>query len=331
MVRIRKANYLDKFKFKKVISFLNSDAIEHYTKVFTNFPFDLLHHILPLELKFLPESHVIEENKEIIGMATVTPTAGNPYKLVISRLFLEQDYFNAGKQLLEFIIAKYGAKGASTFIATIDDSYDELLTLFTEGCGFRQCSSEQMWKMNDIRISKTDNSFFRVFKNSDAQAVASIFNDSVMNHFKHSILKTKNEYIDPLFAGLKDDCQFKYIIEDVNSKNIKAYFSINTNDNCNYTLDIVNSAWYECSFDDILAFAANQISKRKKDFTLFVKVKKYTNTAEELEKFLVAKSASCVQNQLILVKDFYKIIKEPQQARKIVFFNEIIEKPVFKI
>lgn len=331
MVRIRKANYLDKFKFKKVISFLNSDAIEHYTKVFAYFPLDLIHYILPLGLKFLPESHVIEENKEIIGMATVSPTAGNPYKLVISRLFLEQDYFNAGKQLIDFIISKYGAKGASTFIATIDDSYDELLTLFMDGCGFRQCSSEQMWKMSDIRISKTENTFFRGFKNSDAQAVAGLFNDSIINHFKHSILKTKEEYLDSFFVGLKDDSQFKYVIEDESSKKIKAYFSINTADNNNFTLDIANSAWYNCSFDDILAFVVNQISKRKKDFTLFVKVKKYTNTAEELEKFLLEKGASCVQNQLILVKDFYKIIKEPEQARKIVFFNEVNGKPVFKI
>lgn len=331
MVKIRKANYFDKFKLRKIISFLNHNAIEHYTKVFTSFPLDVIHYVLPLGLKFLPESYVIEENKEIIGMATIAPTLGNPYKLVISRLFLEQDYFNAGKQLLEFVITRYGAKGASTFIATIDDSYDELLTLFVDGCGFRQCSSEQMWKMSDIRISKTENSFFRLFKNSDAEAVSSLFNDSVMTHFKHSILKTKNEYKDSLFAGLNDDSQFKYVIEEINSKRIKAYFSINTNDNSNYTLEIVNSGWYECSFDDILAFAVKQISKRKKDFTLFVKVKKYTTTAEELEKFLVDKKASCVQNQLILVKDFYKVIKEPEQARKIVFFNEVIEKPVFKI
>jgi len=137
-----------------MISFLSSDAINHYTKVFMNFPFYFVHNLLPLNLKFLPESYVIEENKEIIGMVTVSPSAGNPYKLNISRLFLEQDYFNAGKQLIDFVISKYGAKGASTFVAKIDDSYDELLSLFAEGCGFRQCSSEQLWKMDTIRFTK---------------------------------------------------------------------------------------------------------------------------------------------------------------------------------
>lgn len=332
MVRIRKANYFDKFKLKKMISFLSSDAINQYTKVFMNFPFNTIHDLLPLNLKFLPESYVIEENKDIIGMITVSPTAGNPFKLNISRLFLEHDYFNAGKQLIEFVISKYGAKGASTFVAKIDSSYEELLHLFAEGCGFRQCSSEQLWKMNSIRFTNTNNPFFRPFKNSDAQAVAMLFNDSIITHFKHSISRTKNEYLEPVFEGLKDGYKFKYVIEDENLKTVKAYFSLTTNDNLNYILDVTTSPWYdECSGDDILSFTINQISKRQKDFYLFVKVKKYTTTAESFEKYLVEKDFKCVQNQLVLIKDFYKLIKEPQLLHKVVLFNEINENPVFKI
>jgi len=331
MVRIRKANYFDKFKLKKMISFLSTDVINHYTQVFKNFPFSLIHNLLPLTLKFLPESYVIEENKDIIGMVTVSPTAGNPLKLGISRLYLEHDYYNAGKQLIEFVISKYGAKGASSFIATIDDSYDELLHLFVDGCGFRQSSCEQMWKMNEIRFTKSDNSFFRPFKNSDAQSVAMLFNDSLITHFKYSISKTKNEYLEPFFRGLKDDYSFKYVVEDENLKTVKSYFSLTTNDNLNYFLDVTSSPWYDCSWEDILSFTVNQISKRNKEFFLFVKVKKYTTTSENFEKFLVEKGFKCVQNQLILVKDFYKLLKEPEQAHRIVLFNEINEKPVFKV
>jgi len=331
MVRIRKANYFDKFRFKKMISFLSNDLINHYTKVFMNFPFNIIHDVLPLRIKFLPESYVIEDNKEIIGMVTVSPTAGNPFKLTISRLFLEQDYYNAGKQLIEFVISKYGAKGANTFIATIDDSFDELLHLFADGCGFRHCSSEQMWKMDTIRFTKTDNSFIRPFKNSDAQAATMLFNDSVITHFKHSISRTKDEYIEPIFKGLSDNSKFKFVIEDENLKTLKAYFSINTNDNLNYILDVTTSAWYDCSWEDILHFTINQISNRQKDFFLFVKVKKYTTTSECFEQYLVEKGFKCIQNQLILVKDFYKLIKEPEQTHRIVLFNDISEKPVFKV
>lgn len=331
MVRIRKANYLDKLKLKKMISFLSTDIINHYTKGFMHFPVNILHDLLPLKLKILPESYVIDENKKIIGMVTVLPTAGNPYKLEISRLYLDQDYFNTGKQLIDYVIAKYGAKGASTFIATVDDSYDELLHLFADGCGFRQCSSEQLWLLNNHNISKTEGTFFRPFKNSDAQAIAMLFNDSVITHFKYTISKTKKEYFEPFFSGLESDCEFKYVIEDEKLKTIKAYFSLKTNDNTNFILDVTQSPWYDCSWDDILSFTLNQISKRKKDFNIYVKVKKYTTTAESLEKYLLEKQAKCVQEKIILVKDFYRIVKEPQETQKIVLFNGITEKPVFKL
>ena len=331
MTRIRKTNYFDKFKLKKMISFLRTDVINHYTKGFTNFPVNFLHDILPLKLKFLPESYVLEENNNIIGMVTILPTAGNPLKIEISRLFLEQDYFNAGKQLIDFIIAKYGARGASTFVAKVDDSYNELLHLFADGCGFRQCSSEQLWKLNNIHLSKIDNVFIRPFKNSDAQAIAMLFNDSIITHFKYSISRTKDEYLDSLFKGLKNDCTFKYVIEDENLKTIKAYFSLTTSDNNNYILNVTTSPWHDCSWDSILDFTIAQITKRKKEFNIYIKVEKYTVTAEGLEQYLTEKGAICVQNKLILVKDFYKIIKEPQQTHKILLFNEINEKPVFKI
>lgn len=331
MVRIRKANYFDKFKLKKMISFLSSDAINSYTKVFMDFPFNSVHEFLPMKFKFLPESYVIEENKDIIGMITLSPTPGNPFKLCVTRLFLEHDYYNAGKQLIEFVVSKYGAKGANAFMATIDDSHDELLHLFVDGCGFRQCSSEQLWKMEKIRFSKENDTFFRPFKNLDAQAVAMLFNDSVITHFKHSVSRTKSEYAEPLFYGLKNSYKFRYVVEDSDFKTIKAYFSLTTCDNLNYILDVTTSPWYDCSWEDIFNFTVKEISKRKKDFYLFVKVKKYTNTAESFEQYLTGQGFKCVQNQIILVKDFYKLVKEPQSAQRILLFNEISEKPVFKV
>lgn len=331
MARIRRTGYLDKYKLKRMISFLSTDAANSYTKVLMNTPFSFLHNLLPLKLKFLPESFVLVENKDIIGMITVIPSVGNSYRINISRLFLEQNYFNAGKQLVEFIIAKFGAKGANTFMVSIDDSYDELLQLFTEGCGFRQCSSEQLWKMEEIRFTDSNNTFFRPFKNSDAQAVTMIFNDSINSHFKHSLSKTKDEFIDPLLLGLNNTNKFKYVVEDPNLKTVQAYFSITTGDNFNYILDIISSNWYEIPLDDIFEFAVNQISKRKKDFYLFVKSHKYRVKSEAFEKYLIEKGFHCVRNQLVLVKDFYKLIQEPEFARKIVLFGEINEKPVFKI
>ena len=46
--------------------------------------------------------------------------------------------------------------------------------------------------------------------------------------------------------------------------------------------------------------------------------------------FLDEGEFTLVQNKSVLVKDFYKLIKEPEKARRIALFNEVSEKPVFK-
>src|SRR5574344_67864 len=292
MAKIRRANFFDKFELKKMVSFLGSDAVSLYTKAFMNFPFNFLHEVLPLKLKFLSETFVLEEKKELSGMITVSTVKGNHSKIFINRLFLSHDYFNTGKQLIDFIMAKFGAKGANAFLCLIDDSYSELLHLFSEGCGFRQCSSEQLWKLADIKIV--------------------------------------NEYKESVFRGLTSDIEFQYIVEDEALKTILAHLSVSTSDNQNYILEITDTPWHECPYEDILNFAVKEISKRNKKFSLFIKLKKYMTTAENLEKFLQEKGAVCVQNQILMVKDFYKVIQNAELNQKIVLFNEIKEKPVFK-
>lgn len=330
MAKIRRANFFDKFELKKMVSFLGSDAVSLYTKAFMNFPFNFLHEVLPLKLKFLSETFVLEEKKELSGMITVSTVKGNHSKIFINRLFLSHDYFNTGKQLIDFIMAKFGAKGANAFLCLIDDSYSELLHLFSEGCGFRQCSSEQLWKLADIKLVKENNSFFRIFKNSDAQAVSMLFNEAVITHFKYSVSKIANEYKESVFRGLTSDIEFQYIVEDEALKTILAHLSVSTSDNQNYILEITDTPWHECPYEDILNFAVKEISKRNKKFSLFIKLKKYMTTAENLEKFLQEKGAVCVQNQILMVKDFYKVIQNAELNQKIVLFNEIKEKPVFK-
>lgn len=331
MARIKKVGYFDILRLKKKISFLSTNVLKHYTKVFMNFPLGVFHEFLPIKFKFLPESYIIQENKEILGLITISPTPGNPYRLVITRFFLEQDCFNEGKQLIDFVIAKYGAKGATSFISTVDDSYDELLYLFADECGFRQCSSEQLWKLEEIRFSNASEVFIRPFKNSDAKAAAECFNDSVITHFKYSISKSKEEYSEPLFSGLSEHYKLRFVLEDENRKSINAFFSIKTADNSNYILNITNSGWCECPYEEILKFSVNQISRRSKKFNLFVKLNNYTSTAELLETYLKSIGAKCFQNQLILVKDFHRVVKDPEFSNKIALFSSIYEKPVFKI
>lgn len=331
MTIIRKLRISDRNKVKNMISFLGNDEAEKFVNKLISTSCDIFHYWLPLKLKFLAESYVLVDDNDLHGMITVIPTSGNPHKINITKLLFKKDYYDIGKHLVEFIISRFGAKGAQTFIAAVDESHDELLKLFIDGCGFRKCASEELWRVNNIDFRTSETNIFRKFRNFDAQAAAMLFNDSLITHFKPSLLKTKNEYTDRFFAGLSDGTEFKYVLEDVNLRTLAAFFSIKTHDNHNYIIDITVSNGFVPDYDLILGFARNEIKKRQSDFSMFIKSKKYVQNSENFEEYLKEKEFKCVQNQMILVKDFYKLIKQEIPTHEVILFAESTGRPVFKL
>ena len=331
MTIIRKLRISDKDKVKNMISFLGNDEAEKFVKKLISTSCDIFHYWLPLKMKFLTESYVLVDEKDLHGMISVIPASGNPYKINITKLLFKKDYYDIGKHLVEFIISRFGAKGAQTFIAAVDESHDELLKLFIDGCGFRKCASEELCRINHVDFRTSDMNAFRKFRNSDAQAAAMLFNDSLITHFKPSLLKTKDEYSDIFFTGLSDGTEFKYVLEDVNLHTLAAFFSIKTYDNYNYVIDITVSNGFIPDYDTILGFARNEIQKRQKEFSMFIKSKKYVQNSENFEEYLKEKDFKCVQNQMILVKDFYKLIKQDVPTHEVILFAETTGRPVFKL
>ena len=255
-------------------------------------------------------------------MISVLPTIGNHQRINITKLLFKKDYYDIGKQLIEFVIARYGAKGAQTFVASIDESHDELLKLFIDGCGFRKCADEELYRVDNSGFISNDIHGFRQFRNSDAQAVAMLFNDSLITHFKPSMLKTKNEYYSKLFKGLADNIEWQYVLEDENLHTLLAYFSIKTYDGHNYVLDITSSTGFTLNYDNVIGFVKQEITKRSKQYSLFVKLKKYVSNSNDLAEYLKNNKFNCVQTQMILVKDFYKLIKQESPTSEVVLFAE---------
>lgn len=324
MTIIRRLSILDASKIKKMIAFLGEDEAEKFIKKLMENSCSIFHQFLPLKFKVLPESYVLEVDKTLHGVITVKPTRGNPYKLSITRLLFEQDYYEVGKQLIDYIITKYGAKGAETFLVSIDDSHDELLKLFTTGCGFRQCSCELLYKIpkKAHRINRTESIIFRPFKNADAEKICDMYNSSVINHFRPSLLKNKEEFKEEIFYGLSSSYELKYVMEDISAKIPLAYFSITTYDNINYTVSVDVQDGYNVDYSLIFGFINRELRRRKRDFNLFVKVLKYIKDNERLEEYLKRKDGTCISTQLVLVKDFYKLVKEPSKNLGIVLFND---------
>ncbi len=320
MTRIRKLFCFDYPKINKMISYLGQEEYARFAKMIMEEPAGILNNLMPLRYKFKPESYILLEDEDILGLITVAPTSGNPYKINITRLVFKQDFYNVGKQLIEFVVAKYGAKGAHTFMVYVDSSHDELCTLFVKGCGFRQCSYENLWKLDNFQPQSTTCAAFRPCQNEDVNYIAELYNSELKNLYKPSMERIAQEYLEPVFAGFNTCYKNRYVLNDADK--IIAYISLTTVDNLNFIIDISTNNGYEFDYDEILNFALKEINRRKSSFTAFLKHRQYAKNADKLEEYLHNRNLNCIQTQCVFVKDFYKPVKEAENVLKIFSFGE---------
>ena len=67
-------------------------------------------------------------------------------------------------------------------------------------------------------------------------------------------------------------------------------------------------------FPMILSFAVKKIIKRNKNFKLYIKNKKYFQSGETIEKFFKENRFEMLHNNAILVKDFFKVVKQESKS-----------------
>ncbi len=322
MTRIKQLNCFDIPKIRKMTEYLGSDDSDRFAREMRTEAVRTIHKFFPLKYKFLPESFILLEKNEILGMITILPTMGNPYKINITRLIFQNNLYDVGKQLVDFAIARYGAKGATSFSVTIDASHEELFGLFLNQCGFRHCSSENLWKIENFQTKDVHPANFRVCQNSDAKKVSDLYNGELNALYKPSLVRIKSEFKEPFFEGITNFYKNRYVLEEPLHHRIIAYLSVTTSDNTNFILDLTTNNGYEISYDEILAFAINEISARKSYFYTFIKQKKYTKTSDKFEEYLKNKNFNCIQTQNVLVKDLYKPIRQKENALQVFLFGE---------
>ena len=292
-------------------------------------PFLPLHHLLPHKFKFLPESFVLKEGKSLKGLITIAPTKCRYKKMEIQKLFFEENSLTDAAELVQFAVSKYKAMGASSILVKVDDYLPDLLTLFVSKCGFSQISYEKLWRINKFIDTPFDKREFRSFRNSDAKAVTNLYNDSLLPHFRPLLGKEVREFKENLFKGLSYYSEYKYIIEDKKTKAVIGCISIQTSDNENYVIDIIQTSWVNLDINAIINYASYQIKKRKKRFGLFVKTKRYTSLGENYEKQFVQNGFECVQNQIVLTNSSARVLREtPKNIKYTVLADFLPTKPI---
>lgn len=322
MSKIRKLYYFDKKNTQEMISFLNNNVYDTYINHIMFNPFIPLHHLLPLRLKFLPESYILKDKKVVKGLITIAPTRCRIKKMEIQKLLFEEGAFEDAVELIQYAVSKYKAMGAVSIMVKVDDYLPDLLSMFVSKCGFSQISYEKLWRINKFVEADFNPKDFREFRNSDAQMIANLYNESLLPHFRPLLSREVKEFKDIFFKGLSYYNEYKYIIEDRKSKNIIGGLSIKTSDNENYIVDILQTNWIELDINTIIAFATAQIKKRKKRFGLFIKTQRYTSCGEKLEKQFMENGFECVQNQIVLTNSSARVLKDTEKSGKYTVLSD---------
>lgn len=323
MSKIRKVYFFDKKNTEEMISFLNNSASDNYINRIMFNPFLPIHYLLPLRLKFLPESYVYEENKVVKALITVAPIKCRYKKMEIQKLFFEEDFLAETSELVQFVVSKYKAMGATSVIVKVDDYLTDLVAMFINNCNFSQISYEKLWRIKDNIEPTFNKKDFRPFRNSDAKDVANLYNEVLLPHFRPLLSKTKQEFKESFFKGLSYYNEYKYVVEGDSPNKINACITIKTFDNENYIVDIVQSAWANLDLTSLISYAVYQIKKRKKKFGLFIKSKKYTSSGEQYENYFAENRFECVQNQLILTNSSAKVLRTDSKSSKYIVLSEL--------
>ena len=299
-----------------MISFLNNDAGNTYINGIMFNPLILFHHLLPLSIKYLPESYVLKDKKNIKGLITVAPNKGKQKKVEIKKLFFEENSYEEASELVQYAVSKYKAMGAVSVLVKVDDYLPELISMFVNKCGFSQMSHERLWRIKKFPECAYDKREYRYFRNSDSQAVAGIYNDSLLPHFRPLFSREATEFKEDIFKGLSYISEYKYTIIDKKTRNITGCIIIQTSDNENYIIEIVQNSWSNLDVNEILSFAVSKIKRRNKKFGLFIRTKRYTNLGENYDRIYMDNGYECIQTQNVLTNSSARVLKVEEKTGK---------------
>lgn len=326
MVKIRRLTLFDIDTLKAMIEHdelaISLNLLEE--KHFTPFPLDILHEMLPVNKRFLQESYVAVEDNELIGVICVIPDGKQRSRWKINKLILHRDSESVGKQLIDFVISKYGAQGVETFISVIDEDNASAISILKDQCNFRSCSKIQVWKLENLEhINESfDTTHFRAANLKDANSALEMDTQNLFPQFKNSLSKHKKDFQISLSTRIQNhlnNYRPKYIVIE-NSKNnsIEGFFTLLTQDFQKFWLDATISLAYQDYFEDIIKYSVEYCLRKGSNPQLYTYIRKYYQSSNKSEEYLKNYGFKLVKNQEVLVKDFWKPIKAEEKNKSTV-------------
>jgi len=291
--------------------------IEIKNIVFTHNGFNFLkyilcfiNHLLPIRLKFTNESYIAIVDGKKSALVTLDKDSKSYTRFKITKLILEEYSASVAPQLINYVISKYRAQGATSFYVVVDEKQVELLNIFKNEMNFRQCGYEYLYKINSINT--TQSIFLKPFKKERASEICNFYNENI-NSFNKFLFARQN-------YQFKNNC-YKYVFYNDEEDKMLGYFEVATK-NCqdfyiNFSIDFA----YNIYIIDAIKFIYSKLKQKYKHFNLFIKVKDYFMNSKELIAILEENKIEFISKSQVLAKDYYKEIKENNLFKnaKIIF------------
>ena len=325
MAKIRRFNISHFKKVQKMISSISPDEKISYSGTVCGGILDIFQDLMPLALRKSPESYiVINDNNDVKAFITVEVTKGNRHKWFIKQLFLDKNSFDEGKQLIGYIVAKYGALGADTFCVLIDENDETSAELFSKRCGFRLCSREVVWHAPEFDLNTGYKwSDFCKLSNFEAKKVANLFNDAIAPHFRFSLEQDIDEFKSPILKNPFKKYPEKFVLKN-SDKSILAYLEYHFVNQKDFLVDLIVTKPFEDEYLPILKAVISYLKNIVPNGNIFVLNRNYMTSAKCFEDIFHGYGFEKTQIKMLLVKDFYKPLKSEEPiVNPAVIFNEI--------
>ncbi len=323
MTKIIPIRQSDIKKIVKMIEYVSPGMSPDMTgnENFIHFPVNIVHNILPVHMKFLQECYVAVENNEPLGLISLISDGHTKTRWKINRLVLGMNAYDIGKQLIDYVVNKYGGAGVEIFITVIDENYPEAIALFKNACFFRNYSKINVWKYENPYELEADVKYklFRKPRLSDSKKLLELDSEAILPHLRVSLVKTAEDFKfnlkNKIISNLRGYKTGKYILDNPEKESIEGLLSIFTSDSIHYWVDITLSLAYQRYYEDFINFVIAKIKSENDNASIYVGVKEYHQAAKFMTEVLSAQSFKLCGNFQVLLKDYWQPVKNYKENK----------------
>lgn len=273
-------------------------------------------HWLPAFLQFLPALYVAESaDGEVLGLISLSQDGGTRSRWRIDQLVTDprQSSLDVGHQLVHFAINRYGAEGAQTFLAWADSRFEGALALL-KSCGFRQVTRATQYRKTLSAGTRHGPAevFLREATDDDAEALQTLYNESLPVEVRTSLAKTPNDFKLSWSRKSSDRLRgvfFKrWVAVHSGSRPLQGALELITTDYENYHLNLLSSPGWLDGYTTLLDAAMRQVLKSTDQPTLHVKVFDFQS---EPKVHLESLGFEAETSFHVLVRDYWVQTKDP--------------------